>query len=191
MNKNFPEYLTDVYPYQESTGTFTISVVFDRYANLFKKIDDSPIRRKDLTNELTTFLIECANELPTGYPFEIAVHIQKEPADPNQENNVIKGIHNNFSYMANHLLQNKANNKRRSVKYVFLSAVFIAVTVLMRSFMPPSLLLDMISEGVNIGGWVFLWEAFSIHVIYMDEANTEIQDAERLCQAPVRFTYEN
>lgn len=191
MKKEFPEYLTDVYPFQESTGTFTIPVVFDHYTNLFKKIDDSPIRRKDLTTELTAFLIECANEIPSGYQVEIAIHIQKELSDSAQENNVVKGIKNYFSYLANSTAQNLANQRRRALKYVFFSAAFIAATVTIRAFIQPGLLMNMVSEGLTIGGWVFLWEAFSINVINRDDAVYEIQNAKRLCQAPVRFSYEN
>ena len=191
MKKEFPDYLTDVYPFKKSTGTFTIPVVFDRYDNLFKKIDDSPMRRKDLASELTTFLIESADEIPAGFQVEIAIHIQKELADPNQEDNVIKGIRNYFSYVAHRTIQDMANKKRRAIKYVIFSATFIAATVLMRSFVPPGMLVSMVSEGLTIGGWVFLWEAFSINVIYMDDTNPEIQAVTRLCQAPVRFIYEN
>ena len=122
---------------------------------------------------------------------EIAIHIQKERANSEDENNVEKGIRNYFAYQANRISQEMANKKRRAIKYVIFSAGFIAATVLMRSFIPPGLLVNMVSEGLNIGGWVFLWEAFSINVINMDDANTKIQDAQRLCQAPVRFTYEN
>lgn len=191
MKKEFPHYLTNVYPYQESTGTFTIPVVFNSYANIFKKIDDSPMRRKDLTNELTTFLIESANEIPTSCQVEIAIHIHKEHADPIQEDNVIKGIKNYFSYLAHRTSQDMANKKRRAIKYVFFSFLFITTTVMIRSFILPGMLMNIVSEGLTIGGWVFLWEAISINVINMDDANTEIQDAERLCQASVRFSYEN
>lgn len=191
MKKEYFDYLTDVYPFQKSTGTFTIPVVFDHYDNLFKRIDDSPIRRKDLTNELTSFLIESANEIPTDYTLAIAVHILKELADPNQENNVIKGIHNYFSYLAHQTLQEMANKKRRAIKYVFFSVLFITTTVMIRSFIQPGMLMNIILEGLTIGGWVFLWEAFSIYVINMDDANTDIRDAKRLCQSPVYFSYGN
>jgi hypothetical protein len=191
MKKEFSDYLTDVYPYDATSGTFTIPLVFDRYEHLFKIIDHSPMRRKDLTYELTTFLIDCANEIPPDHNLEIAIHIQKGKTDPNQENNVIKGIRNFFFYLANRTRQDMANKKRRAIKYVLFSAAFIAATVLMRSFMPPGMLVDMVSEGLNIGGWVFLWEAFSINVITMDDANAEIRNAERLCQAPVHFSYQN
>jgi hypothetical protein len=191
MKKAFPPYLTDVYSYQERSNTFTIPVIFDCYDDLFKKIDHSPILHKDLTHELTAFLIECAHEIPAGCQLEIIIHIQQEHINPDQENKVITAINNYFSYLVNRESQDMANKKHKAIKYVIFSAAFIAATVLMRSFLPPGMLVSMVSEGLNIGGWVFLWEAFSINIIYMDNANPEIQTAARLCQAPVHFTYEN
>jgi hypothetical protein len=190
MKNKFPVYLTDVYPFHAATGTFTIPVTIEHLDELFNQLDHSPIRRKDLSADLVSFLQECSTEIPPAYNLEIAIHITGALAEKAKEVEVLSGIHHYFSYLANRIRQEMRRKRRRAIKYILFSFTFITAAVLTTPIMSRSVLFEIINEGLHIGGWVFLWEAFSVNFIAMDATQADIRRAERLFRAPVRFSYE-
>lgn len=189
MKSHFPDYLTGVYPFQAATSTFTIPVSIDQYDDLFNKLDHSPVPRKDLSADLVSFLQECASEIPSQYHLEIAIHLKEAALDNAQQTEVLTGIRHYFSYLTHRFQQDVRRKRLRALKYIAFSIAFITTAVLTTPWMTRGPLFEIINEGLHIGGWVFLWEAFSMNFIAMDTTQTDIQNTKRLCQAAIRFDY--
>ena len=190
MNSKIPAYLTEIYAFDPATGTFTIPVIIEKYDDLFNKLDHSPIRRKDLSYDFVTFLEECTNEIPDRHPLELAIHITAQNAQNLLENEVVAGIRYYYSYLANRTRQEIRQKRLQAVKYVLISLAFITTAVLSTPLIVNNVVFEIANEGLHIGGWVFLWEAFLVNFISMDENKANVQQAERLCKASILFTYE-
>ena len=184
-----PAYLSEVYDFDPATGTFIIPVIIEQYDDLFNKLDHSPIRRKDLSFDLVTFLEECTNEIPKRYPLEVVIHITAQNAQTAQEKEVIAGIRHYFNYLVNRTRQEIRQKRLRAIKYVLISLAFITTAVLSTPLMTNNVAFEIVNEGLHVGGWVFLWEAFLVNFISMDVNKANVQQAERLCKATIHFTY--
>jgi hypothetical protein len=57
-------------------------------------------------------------------------------------------------------------------------------------FVNRSVVFNTILEGVNIGGWIFLWEAISMLFFKSKDINNEIQEIHRILRSNISFTYE-
>ena len=188
MKKQSPAaYLTEVYPFDTRTCTFTIPVEVECSEHLFNQLDHSPIARRDLSADLLTFLFDCVQEIPARFLMEISISISGETLDSRQEQAIRMAIQHYFAYLSKRL-KNEIRRKRiYALKFVLFSLTLITAAVLVGKFSDAVLLLSILDEGLYIGGWVFLWEAISINFIQMDETIEEKKRAERLRAAPIHF----
>jgi hypothetical protein len=74
---------------------------------------------------------------------------------------------------------------------VLASFLLLAASFLLRTVLPNSLLFVMTVEGLNIGGWVFLWETISTFIFKNRDAKNKYLQYRRLSlsHAPILFKY--
>jgi polyferredoxin len=77
---------------------------------------------------------------------------------------------------------------KKTLSYLFLSILFLS----MRYFFIKDIqnvFLNILHEGIYIGGWVFLWEFFTNIFITTREVQIEYKLYRRLYQSEVKFIY--
>ncbi|WP_138209676.1 hypothetical protein [Hathewaya histolytica] len=53
----------------------------------------------------------------------------------------------------------------------------------------PTILFNTISESMNVGGWIFLWEALSLVFINRSDSVTNTKKYKRFLNAKIYFKY--
>ncbi len=56
--------LEKIYEKDSATGTFVIAAALERSSDFFNELDPSPIRRRDLDDDLRVFLEDCSSDIP-------------------------------------------------------------------------------------------------------------------------------
>lgn len=69
--------------------------------------------------------------------------------------------------------------------FVFLSAAY----TLQDTGISENVLMSILLEGIFIGGWVFLWEAFSLVFIYNQDVRRNLREMRRFSKAQITFKY--
>ena len=161
MNKKKLETLS-LYRTNTDTNAYLIEVSLEDYSELFNGWDASPVRRKDLEPELLDYLEEAGTEIPIKQSIELVFYLPKDKRDAERDERSITTIQNNFK-VVNQMIQKKIErNYRRLLVYVTLSLIFLVAAYLLRNVTTLSLLTNIMIEGLFIGGWFLLWEAFSL-----------------------------
>jgi hypothetical protein len=152
----------NLYNRNPETNKMMIEVSLDDYSEIFNGWDASPIRRKDMEPELVDYLEQMGTEIPLKEEIEIVFYLPKERKDTDKEQKSIIAVKNNFRVVI--FFINKALNRgyRQLATFLILGFIFITYAYLIRDLEELPLLTSIMREGLFIGGWVFLWEAFNL-----------------------------
>jgi hypothetical protein len=161
MKKKKLEY-QNIYNKNPETGNYMIEVSLEDYSELFNGWDASPLRRKDLEPELVDYLEQVGSEIPSKEKIELCFYLPKEINDTEKEQKSMIAIKNNFKIAIFFINRKLSKGYRKMFIYVILSLIFITLAYMLRITEELPLLSSILREGLFIGGWVFLWEAFSL-----------------------------
>jgi len=132
---------------------------------LFNSLDPTPFHEKDLDPDAEQFIESWALEFAPDSRLQIVVHLEHPPSGVDAETLVSAAIRNFFAY--------KAELKRREIRLLFregrisltvglsfLAACLIAAN-LASNFLAGQYL-QIVREGLTIGGWVAMWRPLQI-----------------------------
>ncbi len=86
----------------------------------------------------------------------------------------------------------KSEIRRRrgdALKYLLVSFLCLSFYVVTERLGLNNFFLNLLTEAVLIGGWLFMWEAVTVNFIEMDKYNQNIKKLKRLIQAKMNFSY--
>ncbi|ERJ13168.1 hypothetical protein [Haloplasma contractile] len=183
-------YLRQIYKENKDTGAFIIEVSLDDYNEVFNGWDPSPIKRRDLDPDLLTFIDQCAFDIPSKYSLELLFYMPRQQYNTKKEKLTRIGIKNNFKFTLHFIRKELANYRKKILLYIILSFTFLISSYLTQKNVTLDLITSTLLEGMFIGGWVFLWEAFSLFFFSSQETYVKLRRYTRLLDAPIVFNYE-
>jgi hypothetical protein len=181
----------ELYRFIPETDTFIFDIIIDTYEGLFNRLDPSPFKQRDLLPDLLDYLDQCSSDIPSKYSVALSVNLTEQKFDLAREREVTSGMRTNFRYMVNSISQQIASIYRKAARYVVVSFLGITSVALFNSYLPENIFFDFLKEGLLIGGWVFLWEAFSLVFIQMHDIRMNLKKFKRLLGSQIQFTYKN
>ncbi|NCB01328.1 MAG: hypothetical protein EOM67_04070 [Spirochaetia bacterium] len=181
------KYYQEVYRVNQEDNRVIIDVSLDKYLDYFHEWDNSNYKRRDLHPDLAQFLDVCSTEIPLNRKLEIVFDIKTKHEDLQKES-MIKNSYHNY-YIA--LFQYVNREIRRKVRFSLIVA-FIAIFIISMYYfiLTPSnslLISRIIREGILIGGWVFMWEAFHIIAFQTLDPIKRRRELKRLLDARLVF----
>lgn len=160
---------------------------------LFNRMDPSPFRERDLDPSAEEFIVGWAQTVPAGKPLALVVHLER-PAGADDEPAVIRDAIRDFfrheSDRAARRLRQLFQRGRISlgIAVLFLFALF-AIGDVIASAMTGSRFVEVLREGLIIGGWVAMWRPLEIFLYDWWPIRGQIRLYDRLASMPVRIVY--
>lgn len=189
MFKKRKNYLKQIYKMNPETNAFIIEISLDNYNEIFNGWDPSPIKRRDLDPDLVHFMEECAFDIPLKFPLELQFYMPEEQYDADKENLTIAGIKNNFGFTIHFIRKEIDQIRKRIVYYIVVASAFLSMGYLLGQKTVPNVITTILVEGLSIGGWVFLWEAFSQFFFTGQEVLTRLKRYIRFQETKINFSY--
>jgi hypothetical protein len=189
MFRKKKNYLKQIYKMNTQTNTFIIEISLESYKEIFNGWDPSPIKRRDLDPDFLHFIEECDSDIPLSYPLELRLHLPKELYDEEKEELTRVGIRNNFSFAAHFISKEIAQIDKRIVFYIIAAFAFLSFGYLSGERVAENVITTTLIEGLSIGGWVFLWEAFSLFFFHRQEVRSRLKRNKRFREAAISFKY--
>ena len=151
------------YNVNAETSAYMIEISLDSYAELFNGWDASPLRRRDLEPELLDYLEQSGSEIPITNNVELYLYLPEKLKDDEKELRSKTGIINNFNVVLFFINKSLKKIYRQIITNIIMSIMFLIAAYILRNIVNIG---DMFStifvEGLYIGGWFLLWEAFSL-----------------------------
>jgi hypothetical protein len=181
--------LEKIYERDQQTKAFIISVAIDQYVDVFNELDSAPWRRRDLDHDLRIFLEESSSDIPLKYEIVLQFNVSKDTKDADKEERIKLGLRTYFSFVRNSLQAKIRDTYQKSGLYMLASFLLLFVSFSFQLETVGNTVLTTLVNGVNIVGWVFLWEAISTFAFTSRDAREKFSHYKRLSEAEVRFTY--
>ena len=186
---NDQKFLRETYPFDPETGTYTIPMSIERYADFFTDLDPSPFPKRDLASDLITYLKQCSDEIPVSSAVLLEILIRTNPHNPQSEQECTAGLRS-FYHHEMFVEGSEIRRKRWSAfRYLLVSLLSLSAYIATEKFSAHGFLLDLGREALLIGGWLFMWEAVTVNFIEMDKHYQAIKKFKRLIQAKINFIY--
>ena len=177
----------NLYQRNPETNKMTIEISLEDYAELFNGWDPSPIRRKDLEPELMDYLEQSGTEIPMDEEVELCFYLPNDKHDLEKEQKSTLAIKNNFRVVIFFINKRLKRGYRQMITFIILSLIFITSAYVIRDLEEIPLLTSIMREGLFIGGWVFLWEAFNIFFFTTHEERSRRKIFYRFLESEIYF----
>jgi hypothetical protein len=179
----------DIYSIDLDKNAFIIEIALDRYIDVFNEWDPAPFKKRDIDPDLHVFLDECSSDIPLKYPLILSFQLPKETADSQKENVIREGFKTFFSFNNVLIRKNIKLSNKRGALYAVTAFAFLFLALFSETKLVKNLLIIFLQEGLFIGGWVFLWEAFNCVFFQNKNYYAQLKEYERFMDAEIRFTY--
>lgn len=181
--------LKSIYKFDEKKQRYVIDVSLNYYQELFNDWDGSPVRKKDLDPELIDYLETSSYDIPKRHKILISFTLPLDQKNLEREKKAKSGI-NNYCKSILYFTKKELNyNLRKIMLFITLGFFFILIAYVVQNLSYINLGFDVLLEGVFIGGWVLLWEAFSLFFFSMYEVRRKKAMYQRFLDSEFVFKY--
>ncbi|MTI80341.1 MAG: hypothetical protein FH758_05565 [Firmicutes bacterium] len=186
MRNNF---LDQFYTIDPHTGDYIIEITLTNYDDIFNSWDSSVYNIRDLDSSLKSFIEDCSSDIDLRKNIILRFNIWHQDKDTVREKIIVEGICTYFYYCL-HITRNRFHERiKRAAFYVLTSLVFTIMSIYFRSIVKNEMIHELVLLSLTVGGWVFLWEAFSLLFIQSSELWKKKKQYKRLLGAPMIFKY--
>jgi hypothetical protein len=189
MFKKRKNYLKQIYKMNPETNAYIIEVSLVDYNEIFNGWDPSPIKRRDLDPDLVHFMEECDSDIPLEFPLELQFYLPEKQYDEGKETLSRVGIKNYFDYTIHFIGKELEQTRKKIIFYIIAAFAFLSVGYISKQRVETNILTTTLLEGLSIGGWVFLWEAFSLFFFTRQKILIRLKRYIRLENTRISFKY--
>lgn len=155
------EYIAEIYAIDKANNAYMIEAALDHYTDIFSEWDPAPFKRRELDPDLQFYLEGSADEIPKKYAIEVCFTLPPGTRDEAMEQDVRAGLRNSVDFKLYLLKKEIRLINVRTARYVLAGLGTLLVARLAEP-LDINIFTSVLTEGLFIGGWVFLWEAVSL-----------------------------
>lgn len=172
---------------RDEAGVHCVDVATERADDLYSYFDRfSPYMRRDLEQDLVDYLLACAEEIHPQ-PFIVRFTFS-HAADAELQQRIRHSMNSFFTYLLEKERQTLHRMLYRSGMFLLLGLLILLAAVVLEGLPTANhIVLNVIAEGVNIAGWISMWEALATFVVDWFPHRRNMRLYHGLAAAPLRF----
>lgn len=178
-----------IYERDPDSNAIIIGTTSERYTDIFNELDPAPFRRRDLNHDLRIFLEESSADIPLKNDIILQFNLSNETQDQKKEERIISGLKTYFNLIEHQLAGEINKSYQKGATYVIIAFLLLLVAYSLRSITLGDAVFTTLVEGINIGGWVFLWEAISTFAFKKRDVRNRKRHYARFGKAQIHFKY--
>lgn len=183
------DYLHNIYEKNTDTGNYIIPISLEKYTDVFNDWDNAPFKKRDMNPDLANFLEDCSKDIPFKYGLDVVFSISNEKKDVSRERMLVSSFRMYYSSY----FKNESNFLKgaysKLVKYTSTAFIFLSTAFLTKKLYEENIFFSTLREGIEIGAWVFLWEAITFFFFKRGEVTDEIKRYKRLSECNIFLKY--
>lgn len=182
--------LDKLFRFDKKANAYIIDIFIKDYESLYSDLDFSPLKNKDLNDEFIDHLENSIEDIPFKYNLLININMPENLYDEIKEKRGIKEIKNYFLYLYRKKIREiHAVYKSAIISFILGILLIFTVSIIKKKISVTQLVWEIVIEGFNIGGWVFLWEFFSLLFLEPNKEKVKIKQYQRILDSQIRYTY--
>jgi hypothetical protein len=195
-----PEILQSYYDVDEK-GRYRIETRLSTHDAVFDDLDPAPSEKRAVDAAIGQYILSSVEELPLSASVVLEFHVATRVPDDNAaaEARTVRGIRNYFLFQYRLAAEKVTAGRRRAAATAGAAVLFVIVSLLVAGLMERSsgsstlagTLRELLTTGLTVCTWVFLWEAVSIVAFRLPEVRRQLYQLKKVLEAEVRFTYDD
>jgi hypothetical protein len=195
-----PEMFQSYYDVDEK-GRYRIETRLSTHDAVFDDLDPAPSEKRALDAAIGQYIIGSVEELPLSASIMLEFHVASRAPDDNglAEARTVRGIRNYFLFQYRVVAEKVTAGVRRAGATAGAAILFAIVSLAIarltgRSSATGTLvatLRELLTTGLTVCTWVFLWEAVSIVAFRLPEVRRQLYRLRKILEAEVRFAYDD
>lgn len=181
-------YFQKLYQYDVENRRYLIEVSLDNYDDVYDDWDPSPFKKRDIESEFNDFIVNSSEDIPLKYTICIVLVLPENKKDKKKEAALVSAYQNYYEYIIARIRKNRTSLGRKTLSYFSLSILFLSFGYFYFGS-KVNIFINVVKEGIFIGGWVFLWEVFTNLFITGREIRNELKLYQRLLDSEIKFEY--
>ncbi|BBE31705.1 hypothetical protein OSSY52_18460 [Tepiditoga spiralis] len=182
------KYFQRLYKYDDENNNYIIEVSLNNYEEVYDDWDPSPFKKRDIEEEFNYFIMNSSKDIPLKYGLTIVLYLPESKKDDKKEK-TLKTAYLNFYNYINERIKDKLLKLYRKIFYSFFFSIFLLIMSMFILKDVNNMFFKLVREGFSIGGWVFLWEAFTDFFWTRNDIISEYKIYKRLNEAKINFVY--
>ncbi len=189
FKRKYEDTMQYVYKRNQATNAIKVEIRLDDYDAMFRGWDASPAVHREMEPDLIRFIEESGYEISLDESMEFCFFVEKENYDIEKEKVSTEAVKNNFRMAIFRADRSLKRNLRRMLSYIVFSIMFLVVSILFESEQA-DIILQLFVQGLFVGGWVLLWEAFSIFFFVSHDIRQRRKRYVKFLESEIYFKYE-
>ncbi|MFZ5967391.1 MAG: hypothetical protein ACOYVK_09495 [Bacillota bacterium] len=182
-------YFQKLYKFDEESKAYLIEVSLDNYDDVYDDWDASPFKKRDIEDEFNDFVLNSSQDIPFNFDLNIVLYLPASKKDPQKESTLLSAYENYYAYAIERLNKAKSTLYKKITFYLLFSIFLLSIGSFFFRGESNILVINVLHEGIFIGGWVFLWEFFTNIFITRRELQEEYRLYKRLYHSEIKFVY--
>lgn len=169
-----------------------IEIKIKKISQLFNSLDPSPFIEKDLDDDAVEFIVSYIREYGFNAESIMLIHLPSHQKGRVPEDDVVKAVHNFFSYKKELSQKNIRMKIDEGKKSLVVGLLFLASCLLIREWFfsnNNSVIGSIIREGLMIGGWVAMWKPISNILYDWWPTHQEMKIYDKISRIKIEFSY--
>ncbi len=186
--------LQKMYEFSENDNAYIIKLSLNSYMDIFNRIDNNPISKKDLNQSVVSYIEDCSEDISLDKDIMLEIKIKRDLYSADLEKRALRGLMNYFEYMQEYYWLEMKKKVRTTMLFIAFFVILATLSYSIDSFAINSFSIDSknimfrtFKQGISIGSWVFLWEAIVGITIKYKPTRTFYLFYRRLKNAKVTF----
>jgi hypothetical protein len=160
---------------------------------LFKAIDPSPFRERDLDSDAEDFIVSWAKDAASDAPLGLVVYVDRPAGLPEEPAILRDAIQEFFGHRAARTRQRLHELFHNGRTSLVIGLACLAVGVLLGDIIGRALegrsIGEILRESLLIGGWVAMWRPMEVFLYDWWPIRADARLYDRLARMPVRIAY--
>lgn len=182
--------LSQIYSYSEEDKSYSAQISLDSYDELFNVWDAAPLKRRDLEPDLLDFIEQVGSDIPMKEKVKLVFLLPEKEKNEQKQETSKEAIYHNFFMIRHFINKELKKNNKKILAYLLIGIVFLSATTLLKNIILPEYPATILSDGLFIGGWVMVWEAFSLFFFTGSELRGRKNRFIRFSNSVIDFQYQ-
>jgi hypothetical protein len=187
--KNNEKYYQDLYRFDSIDQAYVIEVLLDTYDDVYDEWDPSPFKRRDIEDEFDDFVWDSSQDIPLKHKTKLVLYLPESEKNEQKERILREAYDNFYTFRLIRALKAIKTIQKKILLYLILSVMFLYIGYFYSA--ESGIFMSVLKEGIFIGGWVFLWEVFTLVFITLGESRRDIKHTKRILESKICFVYKS
>lgn len=181
--------LNRLYRRNPQSKAYIIDIKIRGFGDLFNDLDPSPLRKRDLDQDFINYLEESSADIPLKHSLDLHISCPFAEKEKDKEARIIQGVKSYYQIILHNLQRKLYQLIKNSLLYFTIGIIFLFLSLYFTKSLSPTYIHKLLSEGMIIGGWVFLWESLALAVFKSSSLRKEKRRMQRILESKISFTY--